>query len=200
MSSYARLRSNAAIMTRDDFANLTAPLSTHDAKERDLDRTRVEDLAPWFLLSDFDLGLFTRSLGGHYTGDFSQFDAIDEAISSLHTIPHNEEEPPINFENASHLLHHGFPRIGHFTCNRNDTLARNLYDNHSSIEEHKSLIEGKIRIDVNKSYAIALPRSGIIHHPPRDSLPQNKIKNDLRPIHPSSGKRRYGSIERLYVH
>lgn len=158
MSSYARLRSRAAIMTRDDFAQLTAPLSPHDAKERDLDMTRVEDLAPWFLLSDFDPGLFTRSLGGHYTGDFSQFDAIDEAISSLHTIPHNEEEPPINFENASHLLHHGFPRIGHFTCDRNDTLARNLYDNHSSIEEHKSLIEDKIRIDVNKSYAIALPR------------------------------------------
>ena len=161
MSAYGSLRSRAPLFSHEDFSQLRSPLPISRASSSPLDRARLPSLSLWLLLRDFHVGTFVRSLGGLYTGNSQNLSAIDAAIDELRHTPRLHGEPPINFDNASVVLHHGFPRYGNFTCRRSDTVKRNLYNNHSSvtsIADHMDLIADKIRIDVNKSYAIALPR------------------------------------------
>ena len=155
----AHARSQAASISPAQWASLSAPLHPRDAtKTTPIDPHREHLHSLWLIICNFDVGIFVRSLGGHYTGDFNDLDAIDDAISDLRSVVPHAQNPPIDFDKATHTLHHGFPRDANFHCRREDTLFRNLYDNHSTIDDHRDIIAEKIQIDVNKSYALSVHR------------------------------------------
>jgi hypothetical protein len=60
---------------------------------------------------------------------------------------------------ARHVLHHGFPVKGSFSCLRRDTVGCNLYNsNHPSCQTtNGDALWVKIALDVQKSFAIAFP-------------------------------------------
>ena len=157
MYDYEQLRHTASLLTHDIIRTLRQPLDCHNPPST-IDRDRVRNLGCVLLMCDFNVGGFIRFLGQHYTGDYLDYDSIDGAIATLRDIPHIPGEPIHNFDKTQHLFHHGFPQVANYACNRSDTLRRNLYDNHSSITPHIQTVLEKVATDVNKSYAIALPR------------------------------------------
>ena len=159
LSPAIHLRSQAYAFTTADWATVSTPMDNNTAATRPLiDPDRITHLTQWFCLCGFDVGTFVRSLGGHYTGDFIDLAEIDLALSVLENTTPSTDNPSINFDNAKFVLHHGFPRVADFHCRQLHSKERNLYNNHSTIDEHQDLIREKITTDVNKSYAIALPR------------------------------------------
>ena len=157
MSSYARLRSEALALSCTDINCITSPLDfSEDASVILMQRAR--DVSKILLLCDFDFGHFQRFMGGIYTGDYLDFDAIDAAITALRAVPHVPGLPIQDFDRIHHSLHHGFPISHHFQSPRSHCLQRNLYNNHSSIVGHESILAAKVATDVQNSFACAFPR------------------------------------------
>jgi len=157
MSPYARLRSEALALTGTDIDRIRSPLDFSENASVIL-MQRARDISKLLLLCDFEFGHFQRFMGGIYTGNFLDFDAIDAAISELSTVPHVPGLPIQDFTRIRHSLHHGFPIKHHFQSPRSDCLQRNLYDNHTSIDGHEDILAGKVATDVQNSFACAFPR------------------------------------------
>jgi len=157
MSSYARLRSEALALSCTDINCIKSPLDfSEDASVILMQRAR--DVSKILLLCDFDFGHFQRFMGGIYTGDYLDFDAIDAAITALRAVPHVPGLPIQDFDRIQHSLHNGFPISHHFQSPRSHCLQRNLYNNHSSIVGHESILAAKVATDVQNSFACAFPR------------------------------------------
>ena len=134
-----------------------APLD-HTTNQPSIDSSRARNIACLLLLCDFDVGKLIRLLRGNYTGDFVNFSAIDKALDTLSSIKPDEGQPTHDFDLLRKLYHHGVPHEATYTCDREDMLRRNLYNNHKAAHPHYSDIHSKVATDVQKSYAIALPR------------------------------------------
>jgi len=157
MSPYARLRSEALALTGNDIMHIRSPLDfSKDVSIILMQRAR--DISKLLLLCDFDFGHFQRFMGGIYTGNFLDFDAIDAAILELRSVPHVPGLPIQDFDRISHSLHHGFPIKHHFQSPRSHCLQRNLYDNHTSIDGYEEILASKVATDVQNSFACAFPR------------------------------------------
>ena len=156
-SSVAKLRHEASHLTKEKILDLTKPLD-HTIPSESICKTRSRDLAKILLLCDCDVGLFIRVLGGNYTGNFLDFETIDETLDKLKNIPPDPGQPRHDFDLLHKLYHHGVPHEATYRCSRRDTFQRNLYDNHDAAKPHLHDILPKVATDIQKSYAIALPR------------------------------------------
>ena len=157
ISCYASLRQKTTLLSRKDIKDIIYPRD-HKKEVRAISTSRSTDIAILLLLCDFDVGKLIRLLQGQYTGDFLDFPLIDRTLNSLSTIPIKKGEPRHDFHLLHKIYHDGAPSSGQFTCNRDDMLKRNLYDNHSAAHPHFDEIEPKIASDIQKSYALACPR------------------------------------------
>ena len=156
-SPYAKLRYEASMMDEPELQSILTPLP-HKEPSSSICKTRSWKVAKLLLLCDFDVGCLIRRLGGQYTGDFLDFPAIDKTLSILKKIKPDTGQPPHDYKKVSHLYHQGIPTFAHYSCKRKDTLARNLYNNHKAAHPHLEEICEKVAADVQKSYALALPR------------------------------------------
>jgi len=157
MSSYAGLRSEALSLSPDALLSIRAPLP-YDLPDPTICLERSRNIAKILLLCDFNFGLFQRFMGGTYTGDYLDFDAIDAAILELSTVPSSPDLPSQDFVRVKHILHHGFPMAKHFRSSRSDCIQRNLYNNHSTIVGYESILRQKLAGDIQNSFACAFPR------------------------------------------
>ena len=157
MSCYSSLRRESKKLTRKEIKDVLYPLD-HSTPPLKICQKRSNDIAMLLLLCDFDIGKLIRLLQGSYTGDFLDFPLIDSTLNKLSSIPLQKGEPRHDFDLLHKVYHDRAPSSGHFTCNRQDMLARNFYNNHSAAHPHFESIEPKIASDIQKSYAIALPR------------------------------------------
>ena len=157
MSCYASLRRKATLLSKKDIKDITYPRDRKKGADS-ISMTRSNDIAMFLLLCDFDMGKLIRLLQGPYTGEFLDFPLIDKTLNKLSTIPIAKGEPRHDYHLLHKIYHDGAPSSGHFKCNRNDMLRRNLYDNHSAAHPHFDEIEPKIASDIQKSYALAFPR------------------------------------------
>ena len=155
--NYAKLRHDTFQLSVVTLSTMLRPLDPHHPAAA-ISTLRASHLASILLLCDFNTGAFIRLLGHHYTGNFLDYDAIDDAITALSQIPHIHGEPKHDFIRTKHLFHHGFPDVANYSCDRAHTLERNHYDNHSSILPNIDIVLEKTALDISKSYAIALPR------------------------------------------
>ena len=156
-SPAAKLRYEASTMTTEDIIALQQPLDHKQATETICPK-RARDLAKLLMLCQCDVGLFLRTLGGNYTGNFLDFESIDKTLDKLSSIPPEPGQPNHDFDLLHDLYHQGVPRKSSYHCSRTDTFQRNLYNNHRAARPHYEAIIPKVASDVQKSYAIALPR------------------------------------------
>ena len=156
-SAYGSLRHEAAAYNKFMIKATCAPLN-HLTTQSTIDSSRARHIACLLVLCDFDVGKLIRLLRGNYTGDFVNFSAIDKALDTLSSIKPDEGQPIHDFDLLRNLYHHGVPHEATYTCDRNDMLRRNIYNNHKAAHPHYSDIHGKVATDIQKSYAIALPR------------------------------------------
>lgn len=157
MSSYGNLRDQAASMSEQDIISIRQPLH-YAEKNLSIDTIRATNVAKLLLLCDFDIGAWIRVLGGNYTSEFLHYADIDACLLALSTIQPERGEPRHNFKHLSYLFHEHAPLKANFRCRRQDMLQRNQYNNHRAADPHLESIHQKTATDVQKSYAIAIPR------------------------------------------
>ena len=157
MSCYGKCRHQALSLSKLDIKNLTTTLD-FSLSPRSPDDDRVETLGKLAILCDFDIGILIRSLNKNYTGDWTDFDAVEDLIQEMETVPHVPGLPVQEFDQVRNTIHHGFPFKKEFSCPLRDVRLRNLYDNHTSIDDHEPLLLEKLAEDVQKSFALAFPR------------------------------------------
>ena len=157
LSVYGKCRNQAISMSCNKISLLRKSLD-HSIPSSAISSTRSQQLAHLLLLCDFNVGLLIRTLGGNYTSEFLDYSTIDACLAKLATIPSGAGEPKHNFKLLHHLFHNHVPFQANFRCSRQDTLARNKYNNHQASDPHLPSIRQKTAQDVQKSYSIALPR------------------------------------------
>ena len=152
-AAYARLR---------HFAR-SAPI--HILKERrkytDTDgigllRRRLMSAA--LLRFDFSPADLVRWLGGDYTQEYLDFDALEAFLRPLQGVQPRPGQPPVDLDLALRVLREGSPLTGDFWCRRADLYARNLHDNHPPVHEHNDLIWQDIETDEAASFNIVVHR------------------------------------------
>lgn len=133
-------------------ANAKAPEAPHD--------TRCYHLSALLLLCDFNIGTLIRTLKGFYISDHLQIEKIMEAMDFLdqHYDPPSASHPAPNFEQAKILYTQGAPLRGEHTSLRNETLYKDIYNNHPSIPAYADNVRAMLAKDVQCSYTIAFPR------------------------------------------
>ena len=156
-SAYGHLRADAATLTTPELLAATSRLP-FDTPVSTIDGDRARTVACLLVLCDFNIGGLIRSLGRSYTGDFIDYATLDSTLDILETIPRDDHQPPVHYDHARHLYHQGVPKSATYTCDREDTLRRNTYNNHSGMTPHVQDVIAKTAVDIQKSYAIAIPR------------------------------------------
>ena len=66
--------------------------------------------------------------------------------------------PAQGFDRALHILQHGGPVSASYECARTDMRSRNIYDNHSTIEEYADAVRENIVSGIDDHFIIVLPR------------------------------------------
>ena len=154
---YAKLRYQASFINKKKIRSIQSPLD-HKIIPTLINDERANDIASLLLLCDFDIGKLIRVLHNNYTGDFLDFPEIDRVLKILSTIQPDTNQPTHDFNLLHNIYHQGVPQQASFECSREDMLLRNLYNNHKQSHPHYGAIESKVASDIQKSYAIALPR------------------------------------------
>ena len=157
MRCYGALRAEASRLTLPKLRRILLRLN-HNLSPSTICPRRSREVASLLLLCDFRIGGLIRCLRGLYTGDFLDFDLIDSTLAAMATIPVPPDEPQHDFSKIHDIFHHGVPLHGCHSCDRRDIFQRNLYNNHRAADPYLTSIHEKSAIDVQKSYAIALPR------------------------------------------
>ena len=131
------------------------PLSSHSPT---ISSSRVRSMAHALLLFHFDFGDLIRWLGGDYTHDHINHEAINDALTALHSVDQGPLYPKHNFDRVLHSFLHGVPDNAVYLCSQQDVLARNLYNNHLGSIPHLEQMLSKIADDVNSHFMIAFSR------------------------------------------
>ena len=125
MSCYGKCRHQALSLSKLDIKNLTTTLD-FSLSPRSPDDDRVDTLGKLAILCDFDIGILIRSLNKNYTGDWTDFDAVEDLIREMETVPHVPGLPVQEFDQVRNTIHHGFPFKKEFSCPLRDVRLRNL--------------------------------------------------------------------------
>ena len=157
MSCYGKLREEASKLSVSTIKALQSLLD-YSISVTEISSQRARNVAQLLVLCDFDVGACIRSLGGNYTSDFLKYSEIDACLLALSAIPQQKHEPHLNFKQLFYLFHEHAPLKADFKCKRQDVLSRNVYNNHRTTDPHLGSIHQKTAVDVQKSYAIVLPR------------------------------------------
>ena len=157
MSVYSKLRYDASRITPEQIHDIRRSLN-HRIPVTNICKIRSNEVAMLLLLCNFDTGLLIRCLGGNYTSEFLDYASIDASLLALSSVQPDKGEPIHNFSRLSQLFHEHVPFKANFQCSRADMLFRNLYNNHRASDPYLPSIHKKSAVDIQKSYAIALPR------------------------------------------
>ena len=93
-------------------------------------------MAQALLLFHFDFSDTVCWLGGDYTYDHINHDAINGTLTALHSVNQGPLYHTHNFDRVLHSFLHGVSENAIYICSQLDVLARNLYNNHSGSIPH----------------------------------------------------------------
>jgi hypothetical protein len=79
---------------------------------------------------DFHHGDLIRWLGGEYTNEFRDWEAVFDAVDIVRDCPPLPGYPLVDVDRAYRLATQGAPLAGIFECAFSETAFRNLYNNH----------------------------------------------------------------------
>ena len=156
--AYAHLRQRACI---EDIEYLRDPRPAADQEElaKPLNKKRAYHLAIALLRFNFVYPHLIRWLGGVYTYEHRDFDAVFDLIDMAKTHKVPEGYPPVDYERAYKMFTVGAPVESHFQCSFESALLRERYNNHPQLADVKEQVRTKVNKEERLSYYIVLPRS-----------------------------------------
>jgi hypothetical protein len=107
---------------------------------------------------DFLHGDLIRWLGGEYTNEFRDWEAVFDAVDVVRDCPPLPGYPLVDVDRAYRLATQGAPLAGIFECAFSETAFRNLYNNHPPLAAVCDVVLQKFTEEEELSYHIALPR------------------------------------------
>ena len=153
LEPYALLRRTALSFS---VAPLREPRPPPCGAPIDLHRSRL--MACALLRFDFLHGDLIRWLGGEYTNEFRDWEAVFDAVDVVRDCPPLPGYPLVDVDRAYRLATQGAPLAGIFECAFSETAFRNLYNNHPPLAAVCDVVLQKFTEEEELSYHIALPR------------------------------------------
>ena len=157
MIHYAALRWDAFTLRRSIRVELKRH-RCHPDIESKLDPTRTRYMAAALLSFDFDYGDLVRWLGGEYTNQHRDWDALQRHFDIALGHAQRPGYPALEPEIAIKSFREGVPLEGHFLSKRADFEARMAYDNHPPLAANLEATRAKFGQEEAKSFHIAFPR------------------------------------------
>ena len=157
MAKYAALRVEA-FTHRDRIREALKRPRRPPEEEPQLDPTRAKYMGAALLSFDFDYGDLVRWLGGEYTNQHRDWDALQRQMDIAMEHPQRPGYPGLQPEIAMKSFREGVPLKGHYSCTRSDFERRVAYDNHKPLDAHLEATREKFGQEEAKSFHIAFPR------------------------------------------
>lgn len=157
MQEYANLRLVAFTQRHEIRRTLKAVRAAPDA-EPPLDPVRTQYMGAALLSFDFDYGDLVRWLGGEYTNDQRDWNALQRQIDLAMESQQRPGYPVLEPELAMKSFREGVPLQGNIRSSRADLVRRIHYDNHPPLAANLDATREKFGKEEAKSYHIAFPR------------------------------------------
>ena len=159
LTSYARMRVQA---TRVEVGSARAPRgpATPEDLKQPVDKQRCYKLALALLRFDYCYPRLIRWLGGLYTNQHRDFDAVWDILEHFG----GDRDPPpgyppVDLDACFKMFTMGAPSKHFLTATFDDVWQRERYDNHPPLQEVLDQVESKFNKEERLSYHVLLPRS-----------------------------------------
>ena len=100
-----------------------------------------------------------RWLGGTYTYEHRDFDAVFDLIERAKRHPVPEGFPPVDYDRAYKMFTIGAPIEGNYEVTFQAVEMRERYDNHPPLDDVANEVRAKLNKEERLSYYVMLPRS-----------------------------------------
>ena len=159
MESYSNLRKRATYLEVDSLQASRGP-PTPDELERPVDKRRSYKMAVALLRFDFIYPRLIRWLGGLYTYEHRDFDAVWDIVEhTAKPAPIPTGYPAVDYERAWKIFTQGAPIESHFDTAFEEVWLRERYDNHPPLQTVLEEVTAKFNKEERLSYHVMLPRS-----------------------------------------
>lgn len=155
---YAKLRQKATTM-QINHVRRERPKASKEDLLCPIDKKRAYCLAIALLRFNFVYAHLVRWLGGTYTYEHRDFDAVFDIVDLAKNRDIPAGFPPVDFERAFTIFTRGAPVAQHYSCSFESLELRQRYDNHPPLSEVESEVRAKFNKEERLSYYIMLPRS-----------------------------------------
>ena len=128
--------------------------------KRPINLRRAQDMAVTLVRHDFIYADFIRSFGGLFTYHGRDWDAIWDIIHSVNHHAPVHGYPAIDPDRTLRIFTMGSPLVGDYKCAFDVVSARNIYNNHPTlqVEGALDLVRDKFRKEEELSYNVVFPR------------------------------------------
>ena len=154
MLAYGRLRVSASTLPLFSLKTRRASVS----EVHPLCPTRTWKMACALLRFDFRYADFIRWLGGEYTNQFREWEAVIQVTEQSRDKNPVYGAPPVDFDRAISVAISGAPLQGLFTSIFEHVQIREQYDIHSSLKNVQTEVREKFAKEESLSYQISFPR------------------------------------------
>ena len=156
--AYAHMRQKAATTDVSGVRLERARASKEDLIQP-IDKTRAYHLAIALMRFNFVYAHLIRWLGGTYTYEHRDFDAVFDIVDRAkeHKVPIGF--PPVDYERAYTMFTRGAPVAQHYQCSFQALELRERYDNHAPLSDVEEQVRTKFNKEERLSYYVMFPRS-----------------------------------------
>lgn len=159
MTAYSNLRRRATYLEIDSLRASRGKASEEDL-ELPVDKRRSYKMAVALLRFDFIYPRLIRWLGGLYTYEHRNFEAVWDVVEHCaEPIPVPPGYPKVDYNHAWKLFDQGAPLESHFNTKFEEIWLRERYDNHPPLQQVLDKVIAKFNKEERLSYHVLLPRS-----------------------------------------
>ena len=156
--TYASMRQKA--MTEDISAvRVERETATEADLKKPVDKCRAYHLAIALMRFDYTYAHLIRWLGGTYTYQHRDFQAVFDLVDLARKHPIPDGFPPVDYDRAEKMFTIGAPIAAEYDSSFESTQMRERYDNHPPLSDVAEEVRQKLNKEERLSYYVMLPRS-----------------------------------------
>ena len=158
IEAYAHMRQKSASVSIS-HVRAERPSASPEDLLSPIDKNRAYCLAIALMRFNFVYAHLIRWLGGTYTYEHRDFDAVFDLVDRArdHAVPAGF--PPVDYERAFMMFTRGAPVSQHYQCSFESLESREKYDNHAPLSEVEDQVRTKFNKEERLSYYVMFPRS-----------------------------------------